>query len=69
MIEHNAQILARGIQSVLDKYSTAEGCIPCKGDPKEKTLRTPQAKSNYIRNRKSSNQQQIMKGRQGRNMK
>ena len=35
-IEHNAQILARGIQSILDKYNTAEGCIPCKGDPKRK---------------------------------
>jgi len=36
MIEHNTQILARGIQSILDKYNTAEGCIPCKGDPKRK---------------------------------
>jgi len=35
-IEHNTQILARGIQSILDKYNTAEGCIPCKGDPKRK---------------------------------
>ena len=35
-IKHNAQILARGIQSILDKYNTAEGCIPCKGDPKRK---------------------------------
>jgi len=35
-IEHNAQILARGIQSILDKYNPAEGCIPCKGDPKRK---------------------------------
>jgi len=35
-IEHNAQILARRIQSILDKYNTAEGCIPCKGDPKRK---------------------------------
>jgi len=25
MIKHNAQILARGIQSILDKYNTAEG--------------------------------------------
>ena len=31
-IKHNAQILARGIQSILDKYNTAEGCIPCKGN-------------------------------------
>jgi len=36
MIKHNTQILARGIQSILDKYNTAEGCIPCKGDPKRK---------------------------------
>jgi len=36
MIKHNVQILARGIQSVLDKYSTAEGCIPSKGDLKKK---------------------------------
>jgi len=36
MIEHNTQILARGIQSILDKYNTAEGCIPHKGDPKRK---------------------------------
>ena len=36
MIEHNTQILAKGIQSILDKYNTAEGCIPCKGDPKRK---------------------------------
>ena len=36
MIKHNAQILAGGIQSILDKYNTAEGCIPCKGDPKRK---------------------------------
>ena len=36
MIEHNTQILARGIQSILDKYNTAEGCISCKGDPKRK---------------------------------
>ena len=36
MIEHNTQILARGIQSILDKYNTTEGCIPCKGDPKRK---------------------------------
>jgi len=35
-IKHNTQILARGIQSILDKYNTAEGCIPCKGDPKRK---------------------------------
>jgi len=35
-IEHNTQILARGIRSILDKYNTAEGCIPCKGDPKRK---------------------------------
>jgi len=35
-IEHNTQILARGIQSILDKYNTAEGCIPCKGHPKRK---------------------------------
>ena len=35
-IKHNTQILARGIQSTLDKYNTAEGCIPCKGDPKRK---------------------------------
>ena len=35
-IEHNTQILARGIQSILDKYNTTEGCIPCKGDPKRK---------------------------------
>jgi len=36
MIEHNTQILARGIRSILDKYNTADGCIPCKGDPKRK---------------------------------
>ena len=36
MIKHDAQILARGIQSILDKYNTVEGCIPCKGDPKRK---------------------------------
>jgi len=36
MIEHNTQILARGIQNILDKYNTAEECIPCKGDPKRK---------------------------------
>jgi len=36
LINHNTQILARGIQSILDKYNTAEGCIPCKGDPKRK---------------------------------
>ena len=36
MIEYNTQILSRGIQSILDKYNTAEGCIPCKGDPKRK---------------------------------
>ena len=36
MIKHNTQIFARGIQSILDKYNTAEGCIPCKGDPKRK---------------------------------
>jgi len=36
MIRHGAQILARGIQSILDKYNTVEGCIPCKGDPKRK---------------------------------
>ena len=36
MIEHNTQILARGIQSILDEYNTAEGCIPCNGDPKRK---------------------------------
>jgi len=36
MIKHNTQILARGIQSILDKYYTAEGCIPCKRDPKRK---------------------------------
>jgi len=35
-IKHNTQILARGIQSILNKYNTAEGCIPCKGDPKRK---------------------------------
>jgi len=35
-IKHNTQILARGIQSILDKYNTAEGCISCKGDPKRK---------------------------------
>jgi len=35
-IEHSTQILARGIQSILDKYNTAEGSIPCKGDPKRK---------------------------------
>jgi len=35
-IKYNTQILARGIQSILDKYNTAEGCIPCKGDPKRK---------------------------------
>jgi len=35
-IKHSTQILARGIQSILDKYNTAEGCIPCKGDPKRK---------------------------------
>jgi len=35
-IKHDAQILARGIQSLLDKYNTVEGCIPCKGDPKRK---------------------------------
>jgi len=34
MIKHNTQILARGIQSILDKYNSAEGCIPHKGDPK-----------------------------------
>jgi len=27
MIEHNTQMLARGIQSILDKYNTAEGCM------------------------------------------
>jgi len=36
MIKHNAQILTRGIQSILDKYNIAEECIPCKGDPKRK---------------------------------
>jgi len=36
MIKHNAQILARGIQSILDKYNTVEGCISCKRDPKRK---------------------------------
>ena len=35
-IEHNTQILAMGIQSILDKYNTAEVCIPCKRDPKRK---------------------------------
>jgi len=35
-IKHNTQILARGIQSILDKYNTAEGCIPCKGNSKRK---------------------------------
>jgi len=35
-IKLNTQILARGIQSILDKYNTDEGCIPCKGDPKRK---------------------------------
>jgi len=35
-IEHNTQICARGIQGILDKYNTAEGCIPYKGDPKRK---------------------------------
>ena len=63
MIKHNAQILARGIQSILDKYNTAEGCIPCKGGSKEKTLRTPQVKGDYIRNRVHSNQQQITEER------
>jgi len=61
-IEHNVQILARGIQSILDKYSTTKGCIPCKGDPKRK-LRTPQAKGDFIRNREPSNQQWITTGR------
>jgi len=23
-------------EKLLDKYNTAEGCIPCKGDPKRK---------------------------------
>ena len=36
MIKHDAQILARGMQSILDKYNMVEGCIPCKGDPKRK---------------------------------
>jgi len=36
MVRHNAQILARGIQSILDKYNIVEGCIPCQGDPKRK---------------------------------
>ena len=36
MIKHSTHILARGIQSILDKYNTAEGHIPCKGDPKKK---------------------------------
>jgi len=36
MIKHGTQILARGIQSILDKYNTVEGCIPCKEDPKRK---------------------------------
>jgi len=41
MIKHNAQILARGIQSILDKYNTAEGCIPYKGDPRENSEDSP----------------------------
>jgi len=49
MIKHNTQILTRGIQCILDKYNTAEGCIPCKGD--------------YIRNKVHSNQQWIMEER------
>jgi len=57
--EHNAQILARGIQSILDKYSTAEGCIPCKGDTKRKLWGTPKKRVT----REPRNQQQIMKGR------
>ena len=64
MIEHSAQILARVIQSILDKqYSW--GMHTLQGGYKEKTLRTPQAKGDYIRNREPSNQQQIMNGRQG----
>ena len=41
MIKHNTQILARGIQNILDKYNTAEECISCKGDPKRKLLGLP----------------------------
>jgi len=40
-IKHNTQILARGIQSILGKYNTAEGCIPCKGGPKRKLSGLP----------------------------
>jgi len=36
-IKHDAQILTRGIQSILDKYNTIEDAyVPCKGDPKRK---------------------------------
>jgi len=41
MIKHNAQILARGIQSILDKYNTAEGCILCKGIQRENSKDSP----------------------------
>jgi len=41
MIEHNTQILARGIQSILDKYNTAEGCIPYKGIQRENSKDSP----------------------------
>ena len=40
-IEHNTRILARGIQSILDKYNTAEGCIPCKGIQRENSKDSP----------------------------
>ena len=39
------------------------------GGSKEKTLRTPQVKGNYIGIREPSNQQWITKGRWERNMK
>ena len=39
------------------------------GGSKEKTLRPPQVKGDYIRNRVHSNQQQIMEERYGENMK
>jgi len=39
--EHSTQILARGIQSILDKYNTAERCIPCKGIQRENSKYSP----------------------------
>jgi len=38
---NDVQILARGIQTVLDTYSTDEGCIACKGIQRENSKDSP----------------------------